>query len=406
MNSPVQQVYRDFLSCASALILAGCSSPTIELPEIPDSLRNNPSARPLPVQNVRNDIPMGPKTAAAELARQKKEVAQLPKEGTGYIINSDGEILISKVGSIQAKTIKMTLGGNKLNVIEGKLFINDLRIYDAQTLLNLAQSNSFISSGLDDIVAKFGIQPNAEDQALLDGLQTNNQKSLALSLGSEPIPDYSHKHSFRAVRLAQQDKGSFSFNGDLVELKSPFFIQLDQNSYSSNSLGSASFKRNNYYVATVWAGAEKSESAPFNHFETSFVYGLSFKPAYIEIQKGWFSSLNNDQKIAGDRDMITLGADSKYFSAFLRSLHRSSESFSNSVFGPGVETNFELAGSADSKMSVHANISYLAGANAAELWYAEYGLNFTHTKSIKAYLKGIFDSNKNAGLVFDFNVER
>lgn len=210
------------------------------------------------------------------------------------------------------------------------------------------------------------------------------------------------------MRKASGATGQLRIDGQTSELPLPLFASFDSTLSDPNSkLSSLALKLGSHYVGTVVAGTFETTPLTPNHFESSAVYGFSFKTGFFEAQIGsFFDESNTIQSIRGQRYQLTLGLDTDYVTPFVRILNRTSANDSLSLLGAGLESNLAKYNLGDAILDATISTSYLTNFDGTAIGYASCRLHSTFSDSTVLSISTDYDTLKGFGLSINASVER
>lgn len=394
---------KNSLLIASSFYVIGCDSDTQEVtppasftPYKAIDLANELSAIPAPTT----------KTWQAELERHKlnaKKLAASPR----YYLDSNGELRLNQVSTLVSKNITIGNQSNQLITIDGKVFINGKRIYDVNMLKALAESTSFNSTVFPEIAAKFGVDPSPAEASQIGSKLTELYPGRPLKLNN--VADLTQRQSFREVRTSKPNTGQFSVNGQTSGCSMPLFVTLDGAMVSGKPVaGNIAFKQKNQYFGVAYAGMGDADMFKPDHAEASAIYGLQFKSAFIEAQLGSFVDQANapDKTTSGNRYQLTLGLDTPYVTPFVRALHRSTSTASETRVGPGLEFTRVMGSRESGTLSTRISTSILGTSDAQAIWYHSCNFDLSMNDATKISVSADIDSLSQSTIGINFSREQ
>jgi hypothetical protein len=278
------------------------------------------------------------------------------KKDVNFIVTINNEMLIFRVGPIinPLGNIQSNLTFNEyafpkgLKVIGGKVFLNQMRIYDVGFLMDLDRLENLTPERMAFAEKYFSITPNLEDQELIDNfekgiyptqditlLQKAKSIPTAAALSSGAIKDLSSNVSLRQARTATTglaDARAFNMKdvaGQSVELGLPLFVQLKGDVSSAKSTeaatGSVAYRLGNTVIGAIqgYANSGAGFGIDSRQLETSVVASHSFGSFFVEGQIGSVSATEvHNSNWSGLRSQVTLGLDTEFVSPFIQVSHR------------------------------------------------------------------------------------
>lgn len=365
----------------------------------------------------------------------------------GYIFSKDDELLIIWPGILLSKaqqsevslepnvyqskysnySKEMDVEGttHKFTLINGKLFVDNRRIYDVSLLTQIGRYDADTTAeGRNTLLQKYianAIEPSPEDQELLRKYLENpasvptlnfeelenptaRRPSLSLSAG---MADLSQAISFKKLRNRGAEKGLLNIDNASLDLTLPLFISFESLP-NMPILGTMAFKFKHQYLGVAYVG-DKPSSVLLPQHEISAVYGINIGSVFLETQAGnvYKSPLNTFTASSVDhRYQLTLGWDTPYITPFIRGLSRALEKTNHNWLGAGIEGNFSTSFSKESKLSLKVITTYLLSNSHPAVWCFSCKINYEISKSLALNLVTDIFNSENSNFGFEVNFEK
>jgi hypothetical protein len=278
------------------------------------------------------------------------------KKDVNFIVTVNNDMLIFRVGPFMNKLGNIqsnwSINGIEfpkgLKIIGGKVFLNNMRIYDVGFIMDLDRLENLTPERMAFAEKHFSIIPNLEDQELIDNfekgiyptqditlLQKAKSTPSAAQLSADTPRNISANVSLRQARTAATglvDGSAFKMNGvagQSVELGLPLFVQLKGDVSSAKATetttGSVAYRLGNTVIGAIQgyanSGAGFGTDSP--QLETSVVASHSFGSFFLEGQVGTVSATEvHNSNWSGLRSQVTFGLDTAFVSPFVQLAHR------------------------------------------------------------------------------------
>jgi hypothetical protein len=360
------------------------------------------------------------------------------KKDVNFIVTVNNDMLIFRVGPFMNKLGNIqsnwSINGIEfpkgLKIIGGKVFLNNMRIYDVGFIMDLDRLENLTPEMMAFAEKHFSIIPNLEDQELIDNfekgiyptqditlLQKPQSVAPAAALSAGTVRDLSSNVSLRQARLASTGSANlagFKMNGaagQSVDLGLPLFVQLKGDASSAKATeattGSVAYRLGNTVIGVIqgYANSGAGFGTDSRQLETSVVAAHSFGSFFIEGQIGSVSATEvHGSNWSGMRSQLTLGLNTAFVSPFVQLAHRQLD---RSGLGLGETTAYvgldmEVAKLAADTYSIDTRLLAKAGYGSKD-WSKE-SKDLGSTAGFTGSVEWSASLNLNSGIAFSSNL--